>query len=328
MEPLPQFEFRKPATVAELSEILSADPEAKPLGGGTDLLPNLRRGIEKPPMVVDITAVDEMQEIRTGDDRGLRVGAAVTLAELASHPDVLARWPVVAKGAGEVAGPTHRMMGTVGGNLCLDTRCVYYNQSEWWRTANDYCLKKEGEMCHVAPKSKVCFAAYSGDMAPTAVVMAATVDLVGPDGARTVPLIEIFNDDGIEYLTLKPGEFVVAMNLPAPPDGLLADYTKVRVRGSIDFPLAGVAVALRREGGTLADLRICLTGTNSAPLSVSGLGDFIGKAPDEETLKAIERLVSKQMQPMRSTFTPQTYRRHVAINLTKRLIGDLFAQAG
>ncbi|MCP5368283.1 MAG: 4-hydroxybenzoyl-CoA reductase subunit beta [Hyphomicrobiales bacterium] len=324
MEPIAPFQFRKPATVAELSAILADEPGARLLGGGTDLLPNLRRGIEKPPTVVDITAVDEMQAIRRLDDGSLRIGAAVTLAEVAEHPDLRAAWPVVAKGAGEVAGPTHRLMGTVGGNLCLDTRCVYYNQSEWWRTANDYCLKKDGEMCHVAPKSKKCFAAYSGDLAPAALVAGATVDVAGPHAPRTVPLADIFQEDGIDYLVLAPGEFVVALNLPAPPPGLVADYAKVRVRGSIDFPLAGVAVALARDGDTLADLRIALTGTNSQPLAVTGLDAFAGKAPDEDTLAAVERLVAKQMQPMRSTFTPQTYRRQVALRLTRRLIGDLF----
>ena len=191
MDALPAFSLLRPTTLDEALKARAANPDSRALGGGTDLTVNIRRGIVAPAVLIEMNNVAELRAIQA-DANTIEVGASVTLAELSEHPAVRKHYPVVAQAAHEIAGPTHRIMGTVGGNLCLDTRCIYYNQSEWWRDANDHCLKTTGTMCHVAPKSRgVCFATFSGDLAPAFLTLNAEVDLAGPEGRRTVPL----NDD-------------------------------------------------------------------------------------------------------------------------------------
>jgi 4-hydroxybenzoyl-CoA reductase subunit beta len=223
-------------------------------------------------------------------------------------------------------------MGTLGGNLCLDTRCIFYNQSEWWRSANNHCLKTSGTVCHVAPKSRnVCFATYSGDLAPALLTLAAEVGLAGPQGRRVLPLQELFigyarqdaHGDGKRYLALRPGEFVTFVRISHAPD-LRSGYDKMRIRRSIEYPVAAVAVALRRHGAKLTDLRIAVTGTNPRPVLLSGTADLCGHMLDEHLLGAVDRLVFDQVMTMKTTFTPGHYRRRVAAILARRLIVGLF----
>src|ERR1700752_3479265 len=196
-------------------------------------------------------------------------------------------------------------MGTVGGNLCLDTRCIYYNQSEWWRAANQHCLKTTGEVCHVAPKSRgVCFATFSGDMAPALMILGAEIDLVGPEGKRTLPLQQLYigharhdgsaEGDGKHYLALKSGELVAAVRARHAA-GLRSAYDKIRIRRSIEYPVAGVAVALRRDGNTLAALRVAITGTNPRPVLLEGTAELCGGPLDERVFKGLEALVRDQI---------------------------------
>src|SRR5580704_771092 len=264
MDALPEFALAHPRTLDELIAARASNPESRLLGGGTDLVVNIRRGIVAPPLLIDVNRVDELRAIKA-DASALEIGASVTLTELAAHPDVVRHYPVVAQAAAHIAGPTHRNMGTVGGNLCLDTRCIFYNQSEWWRSANDHCLKTTGRICHVAPKSHgVCFATFSGDLAPAFLTLDAEVDLAGPQGRRTLPLAALYTGyarhdaapgDGKTYLALAPGELVTAVRAKAVP-GLRSAYDKIRIRRSIEYPVAGVAVALARDGDTLTDLRV------------------------------------------------------------------------
>ena len=222
MDALPEFELVHPKSLDDVVKARAAHPASQLLGGGTDLVVNIRRGIVAPDVLIDVNHVAELRTL-AADARTIEIGASVTLAELAAHPGVIAHYPVVAQAAHFIAGPTHRNMGTVGGNLCLDTRCLFYNQSEWWRSANNHCLKTTGDICHVAPKSRgVCFATYSGDLAPALLTLGAEVDLAGPQGKRTVPLESLYIGysrqdqpvtetlgDGKYYLSLRPGEFVV-----------------------------------------------------------------------------------------------------------------------
>jgi 4-hydroxybenzoyl-CoA reductase subunit beta len=244
---------------------------------------------------------------------------------------------VVAQAAGCIAGPTHRNMGTVGGNLCLDTRCLFYNQSEWWRSANHHCLKTTGEICHVAPKSRgVCFATYSGDLAPALLTLGAEVDLAGPQGRRTVPLASLYigyarqdqpvtetQGDGKYFLSLRPGELVVAARVRN-TDGLRSAYEKIRIRRSIEYPVASVAVALRREHDILADLRVAFTGTNPRPVLLEGTAALCGDGLDARLLDRLDALVRDQVMSMKTTFTPGHYRRRVAGVLARRLVVRLF----
>jgi 4-hydroxybenzoyl-CoA reductase subunit beta len=226
-------------------------------------------------------------------------------------------------------------MGTVGGNLCLDTRCIFYNQSQWWRSANDHCLKTVGDVCHVAPKSRgVCFATYSGDLAPVLMTLGAEVDIVHPKGRRTMPLENLYigharhdgagDGDGKRYLALEPGEFVAGVRAKGVP-GLRSAYDKIRVRRSIEYPVASVAVALRRDGDTLADLRVVITGTNPRPVLLDGTRDLCGGPLDARAFKGLDHLVRDQIMSMKTTFTPGHYRRRVAGVLARRLVQRLFA---
>jgi 4-hydroxybenzoyl-CoA reductase subunit beta len=339
MDALPPFEVLRPRTLAEAVAARAAHPNARPLGGGTDLVVNIRRGIVAPPALIDLNAVAELRAIRADAER-IEVGAAVTLGELAHHPQVLAHYPVVAQAAAVIAGPTHRNMGTVGGNLCLDTRCIYYNQSEWWREANHHCLKTTGEVCHVAPKSRgVCFATFSGDLAPAFMTLDAEIDIAGPAGQRTLPLAALYIGyarqdqpitetlgDGKHFLSLRPGEIVTAVRARNTA-GLRSAYDKIRIRRSIEYPVCGVAVALRREGEVLADLRVAFTGTNPRPVRLDGTQDLTGGGLDERFHQGLDRLVRDQIMSMKTTFTPGHYRRRVAGVLARRLVTRLFEEA-
>ena len=336
MDALPQFRVLNPATLDEAIAARAAHPESRPLGGGTDLVVNIRRGIVAPPVLIDMNRVKELHTIKADADT-LEIGASVRLNELAQHPDVNKHYPGVAWAAGFIAGPTHRSMGTVGGNLCLDTRCIYYNQSEWWRDANQHCLKTSGTMCHVAPKSRgVCFATFSGDLAPALLTLGAEVDIAGPDGKRTIPLEKLYigfarqdvpvtqtQGDGKYFLSLRPAEIVTGVRASNTP-GLRSAYDKIRIRRSIEYPVAGVSVALKREGDTLSDLRIAFTGTNPRPVLLAGTTELCGGPLDERVFKGIDALVRDQIMPMKTTFTPGHYRRRVAGVLAARLVKKLF----
>ena len=236
MEALADFQLFRPTTLDEVLKVRTDHPDGRLLGGGTDLLVNIRRGIVAPESLIDITDVKELRAIHA-DPQRIEIGAAVTLAEVAAHPEIVRHYPVLAHAAACIAGPTHRNMGTVGGNLCLDTRCLFYNQSEWWRSANNHCLKTTGEICHVAPKSRgICFATFSGDLAPALMTLGAQVELVGPTGARIVPLRGMYigyarqdepitetRGDGKYYLSLRPGELIMRVRVTNTP-GLRSAY--------------------------------------------------------------------------------------------------------
>ncbi len=327
MEYMPPFEVLKPSTIDEAVALHGQTPEARFLAGGTDIIPNIRRGIVAPGALIELSGIAEMQEITQTEDGGLNIGAGVTLAQLETDPRIAAAYPAIAKAASEVAANSHRNVGTLGGNLCLDTRCVYYNQSEWWRSSNDYCLKHRGEICHVAPKSKRCFAAFSGDVAPTLMIMDATVDLAGPNGRRTIALPDLYQADGAAHLLIGKDEILTAVTLP-PNDGWATGYAKVRVRVSIDFPLAGIAIALKRDGEKLKAIKIAVTGLDSQPITLAGADALANHPFDDALLQSLEGLLPKQIQPMTSTLTPPGYRRRVSGNLIKALAKELFATAG
>ena len=320
--PLTEFSFAQPRTVKEAVTARLNHPRARFIAGGTDLLVNMRRGITSPPLLVDLSGIDEIAGIET-DGGGVTIGAGVTIATLARHPVIASQYRAIAQAAEAIAGPGHRSMGTVGGNLCLDTRCIYYNQSEWWRHANAYCLKSRGDTCHVAPQGQRCHAAFSGDLAPALLVFGAEVDIAGAQGTRRMPLSELYIEDGKAHLALADGELLVAVHLPA--NSSPSAYAKIRARGAIDFPLAGVAVALAASGRTVRSLRVAVTGTNSRPFLLAGTDTFAGRSVDEKLLQEIDRLVQKQVQPMRTTLASANYRRITAAALARRLTEGLCA---
>jgi len=311
----------QPGTVNAAIAALLEHPDARLVAGGTDLLVNMRRGVSRTDLLIDTSAIPEIKQFGLAGDE-FTIGAGVSIAALADDALIASRYRALAEAAAAIAGPSHRRLGTVGGNLCLDTRCIYYNQSEWWRRANSYCLKNRGETCHVAPQGKRCHAAFSGDLAPALLVLGAEIDIAGPNGIRRGPLSELYVEDGKAHLSLQPGEIVVAVRLPANPPA--STYQKVRVRGAIDYPLAGVAVALSRSGSDIAQLRIALTGTNSRPFLLAGTEAFAQRPFDDQTLQEIDKMVQKQVQPMRTTLMSANYRRLAAAAIARRLTGELF----
>ncbi len=319
--------IKKPETAAQAVALFHEGEEARYIAGGTDLVPNMRRNIQKAKTLIDVSGIDEMHGIET-ESQCLRIGASVTLEDLCCSDEVRKHVPLLAKAAAEVAGPTHRTAATVGGNLMQDTRCYFYNQSDFWRTANEYCMKCEGDICRVAPNSDRCWACYSGDLAPALLVLGAEVDITGPSGNRREPLGALYaGDNGMNYLKLVPGDLLVSVEVPFEA-GWTAGYDKVRVRGAIDFPLAGIAVALKREKNVVTDLRVACTGVNSYPVFVPGLNALHGKTPDDAFYATLDKAVKKCIQPMETTLTAAGYRRRVAIGMANRLVRQLYDAAG
>src|SRR2546425_1311410 len=261
---LPSFTYLQPASLAEALRMKAdAGPDGSYVAGGTDLYPNMKRRHQEPKTVISLMGIEELRGMRNAE-RGTAMGASITLTELQVLRE---RYPVVATAAELVSTPLLRNMGTLGGNLCLDTRCNYYNQSYEWRKAIDFCMKKDGAICWVAPSSPRCWAVSSSDVAPVAVALGAEFLLVGPQGERVVPAGRVYHNDGINYLTKQPDEILAEVRLPA-PDRWDAVYHKLRRRGSFDFPVLGVAAWVRREGGRVADARIVLGGVASWPQEI------------------------------------------------------------
>ena len=310
---LPRFELHRPATLDEAAR-LAREPQARVIAGGTGLIPNLRLGLAAPRTLVSLEALEELRRIDVSS-AGWRIGTGVTLEQLSNQETLPA---ALREAARSVAAPAHRSAATLGGNLCLDTRCVYYNQSESWRRANGYCLKYGGDTCHVAPQGKKCRAAYSGDLAPALLVLDAKVEI---GGGAVRPLQRLYNDDGAKHLALEPGEIVAAVHLP-PAKGRTG-YAKLRSRGSIDFPLAGVAMMLSLSNNLIRELRVALTGTNSRPVLIEGTEALVGSEPGEATGAALAKLVQKQAGPMRTTLSAADYRRQGAMVLARRLLARL-----
>lgn len=323
--PMPVFSVLRPATIEAAVATWQARHGARYLAGGTDLIVNLRRGLGVPPALVDLTGISELGELRCGTE-GARIGAGVCIARLAVDPIIGQRYPALREAALTVAAPGHRNLATVGGNLCLDTRCIYYNQSEWWRASNGFCLKFGGTVCHVAPEGGRCHAAFSGDLAPALLALGADVEIAGPAGRRRTALPELYAEDGRAHLRLAAGELVTAITLP--PGPVQCSYAKVRIRGAFDFPLAGVAVALELADGRLSALRVALTGTNSRPLLIEGTAALLGREVREPLLAELDKLVQRQVRPMRTTLTQANYRRIVAGALARRLLASLAAVHG
>jgi 4-hydroxybenzoyl-CoA reductase subunit beta len=319
------FVLARPATLEQATALLDAEPGARVLAGGTDLIPNLRHGIEQPTTLIDLSLVAGFAEM--GIDRhGLVLGAGMRLGRLCQDALVVRHFRALAEAALAVGAPAHRSAATLGGNLCLDTRCVFYNQSAWWRAANLFCLKRGGSTCHVAPQGAHCHAAYSGDLAPALLVLEAQVEVVSVRGTRCIPLAQLYRDDGAAHLQLARDELVARVQLPTPQEPSVSGYRKARVRGAIDFPLAGVAIALAVHDGAVSHLRVALTGVSSRPLLLEGTQDLLGQPVDDRSARALDRLVQKQVSPMRTTVTAANHRRLAAAALAQRLLRELADQ--
>ena len=242
---LPSFQLLRPRTVDETVGFLAKYPgDTKIVAGGTDLLPSMKQKLFAPPYLLDLRNVTELSGIASVGDGGITIGALTPLSVIEHSPLIRREYPVLHEAVKTVASPVIRNMATLGGNICLDTRCLWYNQSLLWRKSCGFCLKKDGDLCHVAPGGKFCWATFSGDTPPALLCLDAEIEIAGPSGIRRIALRDFYVNDGIVRLRLAPDEIVTRVFLPASSAGWRGSYQKLRVRGSIDYPLAGVAVAL------------------------------------------------------------------------------------
>jgi 4-hydroxybenzoyl-CoA reductase subunit beta len=324
---LPRFRYVAPRTVQAAAEVLAdLGPEAAPLAGGTDLLPNMKRRQQTPATVVGLRAIEALHASAGTPETGLTLGAMTTLASIERSATLRAAWPALARAASLVATPPIRTTATLGGNCCLDTRCSYYDQTHEWRQSIGFCMKKEGEVCWVAPGSERCWAVSSSDTAPVLCAADAEVSLVSKRGERRVPIAELFADDGISYLTRRPDEILTAIHLPPIAAGQRTTYLKLRRRGSFDFPVLGVAARVRvGPTGAVESARIYLGGVGSRPHAAETAATFLmGKRlDDEEAVLEAGRLAAQVAKPLQNTDFSSSWRKQVTREYVARALREL-----
>ena len=319
---LPPFRYHRPDTVQDAVSLLAEYAEtAIPVSGGTDLIPNMKHRLFTPAHLVALKGIGELKGIRE-EDRELVIGAAETLTDVWLHPSVRLHFTALAEAAGHVAGPQLRNSGTLGGNLCLDTRCTYYNQSHFWRQALGFCLKKDGDICHVTRVGKKCVAAHSADTPPVLMTLGAEVDISGPAGDRTVLVRDFFVADGIWNTSREPGEIVTRIRVPLPEPELRTAYVKLRQRQSIDFPLLTVAVAADVDPeNRLRSLRGVVTALGARPKELTGWEEVAeGEVLTDELIGALAERAFRQCHPLENLIGDTEWRRAmVPVHVTRAL---------
>jgi 4-hydroxybenzoyl-CoA reductase subunit beta len=308
---LPWFDYRAPRSVAEAAKILAGEgPQAMLIAGGTDLLPNMKRRHQTPRVLVSLKGIESLKAISNGS--GLNLGAALTLTEVTKNESVKEKFTALYQAAAQVATAHLRNMGTLGGNLCLDTRCTYYNQNYEWRKAIDFCLKKDGEICWVATASKRCVAVSSTDTAPALIALNASVVLAGSSGEREIPVATLFKNDGIEYLSRRPDEILTGIKIPQ--ENFKSTYWKLRRRGSFDFPILGVAAAAKMAAdGTVEEIRVALGAVASRPFLVEKINDKVkGRKLTDDVIAEIAATVASRAKPLDNTDMDLYWRKELA----------------
>jgi len=320
---LPAFTYLTPRAVEEAAELMAAHQgEAMFVAGGTDLYPNLKRRQFEPRYLIGLRQLPELRGISGDPQGGMTIGALESLSALAAHPAVRRHYWALAHAVGSVSTPQLRNMGTLGGNLFVDPRCNYYNQGYFWRHAIGFCLKKDGDICLVAPGSPRCWALSSSDSAPVSVALQAEVTLAGPAGTRRVPAAQLYRDDGIDYLTKEPEEVLVALHLPS-AKGTTTAYFKLRRRGSFDFPVLGVAVVLHWEDGVVRDARIALGAVASHPLDVSAAArPLLGRRPTLELVAEVAQAAYRPAKPLDNADFHHFWRKKMARVYIERALGQ------
>ncbi|HEY3102536.1 MAG TPA: FAD binding domain-containing protein [Pyrinomonadaceae bacterium] len=337
---LPKFEYRTPRTIAEAVKIVAdAGPEAQFVAGGTDLYPNMKRRQQMPKTVISVMRLPELNRVSEDGSTGLVIGASMTLTDIVENPIIKRDYPVIASAARTISTPILRNMGTIGGNLLLDTRCNYYDQNYEWRKAINFCLKKDGDICWVAPGSSKCWAVQSSDLVPVMVAIGAKFRLVSTLGERMIDAAGFYNDDGIDYLKKRPDELLVDIHLP-PTNGWRASYQKLRRRGAFDFPVLGVAVYVQYDSvgdgalpngratapidGVVADAKIVLGGIAPSPVQVDEAAQaLIGKPLNEDQIAAAAEAAYIKARPLDNTDFVYQWRKQMARQYTIRALEEL-----
>jgi 4-hydroxybenzoyl-CoA reductase subunit beta len=320
---LPHFRYHAPRSIDEAARVLAdAGPDAMLLAGGTDLLPNMKRRHQVPATLVGLRRVDALREIRNGT--GMTIGSGVALGEIVRDARIREGYRGLWQAAAQVATPHLRNMATLGGNVCLDTRCNYYNQNYEWRKAIDFCMKKDGEVCWVATSSPKCLAVSSTDTAPALIALGARVRLASASGERVLALSELYDNDGIRYLTKRSDELVIGILL-GPSDGWRSAYWKLRRRGSFDFPVLGVAAAARfTDDGIVREARVVLGAVSSRPMeSVPAAEALVGKPLTDSTIEHAAELAFQVAKPMDNTDFVLHWRKRVSREFTSCALREL-----
>ena len=321
---LPLFEFRAPQTVGEAVRILDGEgPTAMPLAGGTDLLPNMKRRQQVPKTLMSLRHIPDLPRVELSDS-GSRLGACVTLSEIAADPRFRNGMTAFAQAASFVATPQIRNMATLGGNLCLDTRCNYYDQNYEWRKSIGFCLKKDGDICWVAPGSAKCMAVSSSDTAPALMALGARVRLVSRSGEREVPLTELYQNDGIHYIQRQPNELLTEVLLDS-LHGWKSTYWKLRRRGSFDFPVLSVAAAVRFSSeGIVLEARIVVGSAACLPLvAAEAARSLVGRSLDQESIARAATLAARMAKPLDNTDFDMTWRKRVTAEFVTYALREL-----
>jgi 4-hydroxybenzoyl-CoA reductase subunit beta len=317
---LPRFKYHQPGTLDEaLSIAKNCHGDFDYIAGGTDVLPNYKNRLNNQKNLISLSGIEELHQITE-----TKIGAMVTLVELEKSALLKEKCPVIPEAAHLIATPLIREAGTVGGNILLDTRCWFFNQSYLWRESKGFCLKAEGDICLVVPQKEICYATYSGDLAPVLMVLDATFHLAGPDGKREVHSSKFFTHDGITRNVKLPEEILTHISIPKTSQSLRAGYRKLRVRDSMDYPVMGTAVALRLTERTIEALRIAVTGTETTPLLYDEVTkQYLGDQLTGEFIEHISHEITEQVKPYRNVhFSPQ-YRKAMVGVFLQRILTEL-----
>jgi 4-hydroxybenzoyl-CoA reductase subunit beta len=303
---LSKFNYLEPESLETASAMLLDDPGAKVFAGGTDLLVNMKQRVETPTALVNLKKIKGLDYIRP-DDGTLRIGTLTPLKKIYGDPALSVRFPVLAQAAASVGSYHHQVMGTVGGNLCQQNRCKFFNQSQWWRSANAPCLKVGGGVCHVVQKQGSCYSSYCGDLAPALLVLEARVLLKKNKESREVPLAVFYSGDGKVPLTLERGEVLTELIIPAAPSGGFSKYFKFANRESIDFPIVGLALQTSPEEKAY---RLAFTAVDRRPRRGQKVEAFLnGKTLSQEVVEEAARLASKEATPVKNSLYAPSYKR-------------------
>jgi len=321
---LPPFTYLAPVSVTDAVKLMADHgPAAMLVAGGTDLYPNMKRRQFEPSVLVGLRGIRDLTGVRGSAATGMTIGAGTILTAVSEHAEIARSYPALATAAGLVSSPQLRNMGTIGGNVCVDTRCNYYNQSYQWRKAVNFCMKKDGEICLVAPGSHRCWAVSSSDTAPVLWSLGTKVRLVGPKGERVIPISALYQDDGIQYLSKQPGEVLTDIVLP-PAEGWRSSYLKLRRRGSFDFPVLGVAVALRMEGDTVKEAAITLGAVASQPRPAPDAAALlVGQRLGPELIERVAEAAYRPSKPLDNTDLTHPYRKKMTRVFVARALKGL-----
>ncbi|MFQ5913569.1 MAG: FAD binding domain-containing protein [Nitrospinota bacterium] len=326
------FELHTPTGVGEALEVLSRHgQDAMIMAGGTDVLIQLQQEVKIPGHVVLLKRIRGLEEVRSTDDGGMILGAGVRLADIEKSPVIRGRYPVLAQAASHVASPLIRHTATLGGNLCLDNKCWYYDQTAHWKESHHLCLKADGDICHVVKGGEICYAISNSDTAPALIALRARVRIIGPKGERLIPLQELYTGIGETPIALEPNEILVEVHLLPPKPSTGSSYQRLATRGAIDFAFAcAAAVAvLDPDGQTCADARIALNSVSMKPVdAVKSSEMLVGKAPSEHLFEAAAKEASKEARPFSDIEKLAGYRGKMARVLVRKAIEAAFEMAG